>query len=117
MSSTPLYISSCPDLQKKKDSAAAAWLNFLFPGVGYIYAGRSFFGISLLFIFICCALGTILGIYALLPVSMAMSFISTLESYLSVRKPERAANRHFSSRGSRPEAIYPEELDADSPMF
>lgn len=114
---TLTVIPSDSGLQDKKDSPAAAWLNFFFPGIGYIYAGRRFFGISLLVIFIFCALGTILGIYALLPISMAMSFVSTLDSYLDVRKPDRTAYRHFSGRDSRLGAIQVEELDADSPMF
>jgi TM2 domain-containing membrane protein YozV len=115
--STPLYIPSCPASQDKKDPKAAAWLNFFFPGVGYMYSGRIFFGISLLLIFLSCALGTMLGIYALMPVSIGMSIVSILDSYRSKIKHNRAVNGQLSRGSSRPDALQAEDLDADSPRF
>ncbi|MGB7623008.1 MAG: hypothetical protein WBN92_11720 [Terriglobia bacterium] len=114
---TPLYIPSCPASQDKTDPKTVAWLNFFFPGVGYMYAGRIFFGISLLLIFLSCALGTMLGIYALMPVSIGMSIVSILDSYRSKSKHSHAVKGHLSGGRSRLHALQAEDLDGDTPGF
>ncbi|MFI5174845.1 MAG: hypothetical protein ACHQKY_08315 [Terriglobia bacterium] len=82
-----------------------------------MYSGRIFFGISLLLIFLSCALGTMLGIYALMPVSIGMSIVSILDSYRSKIKHNRAVNGQLSRGSSRPDALQAEDLDADSSRF
>ena len=99
------YIPSSHELEDKKNPRAAAWLNFLLPGAGYIYTGRSFYGISLLLIFVSCALGACLGIYALMPISLGMSMVSTLNSYLSVKKQNQGLDGRLSVSPSQAKVL------------
>ncbi|MBZ5555162.1 MAG: hypothetical protein LAO21_20810 [Acidobacteriia bacterium] len=114
--SRPLYIPSCSFLEDKKDPTAAAWLNFFFPGLGYIYIDRNFLGVSLLLIFISCIIGASIGIYALLPVSIGMSLLCTLASYMSVKKHNRALNGHGSRTSSDTQTSSIRHLNTESSL-
>jgi hypothetical protein len=92
LSKTRTLHHSSANVKDKKDQKVV-WLNFLLPGVGYICTGRKFFGISLLSIFICSALGASLGIHGFLLVSFGISVVGAADSFWSVRKHNRAFNR------------------------
>jgi hypothetical protein len=78
--------SSIPLDPEPKDPATALVLNFLFPGTGYVYLGRKFFGVSLFIIFMVCVIGTALGLLALLFISGAMSVVGAMDGYLSASR-------------------------------
>lgn len=71
---------------KRKDYATAILLNLLFPGAGYIYAGRTFLGVVVILLWAGAIAGYLNGIEALSGVAGFLAIIGAIDGYLTVRK-------------------------------
>jgi hypothetical protein len=70
----------------KKEAAIAMVLNFFFPGIGYMYAGRPILGV---FVFMLSGVLFITGIFTLgvgFLLLGGLAFIATIDGYLCVKK-------------------------------
>jgi hypothetical protein len=79
-----IHRSDPQPLLQKKDAATAVLLNFVLPGVGYVYVGRKFFGSIVLLMVAGCAYGYVNENEPLGVLGGIIAIVAAIDGYLAV---------------------------------